>query len=235
MSSPVGYRLVRKYSQNDIPILPSLAFPFVSFELLLDILRPLAQLHIPLKLQARLPRCHPYRMYNRASSNLDLCYPFLATWPLIITLTLMQLRLALTTAEITLRRLRSIRFLLCVLLVLSYSLPLSRSQDLHKLPGKYPHYHPMQPLFIILPWGWPNPESPPSLYYVGSYQQVVNHRCRRLGQGLGDKALVTATRWIDLSDVYPSYCSGSPESGRVLISRVGTKNVGWWLSAVEQC
>ncbi|KAG1733504.1 hypothetical protein EDB19DRAFT_1855021 [Suillus lakei] len=43
--------------------------------------------------------------------------------------------------------------------------------------------YPLQPLFIILPWGWPNPEDgPPSLYYVGIYQQVVNHR-----QGLGDK------------------------------------------------
>ncbi|KAG2119411.1 hypothetical protein DEU56DRAFT_873935 [Suillus clintonianus] len=35
--------------------------------------------------------------------------------------------------------------------------------------------YPVQPLFIILPWGWPNPEGPPSPYYVGTYQQVVNH------------------------------------------------------------
>ncbi|KAG1869466.1 hypothetical protein DFJ58DRAFT_766347 [Suillus subalutaceus] len=50
-----------------------------------------------------------------------------------MTLTLMRLRLVLTTAEITLRRLRSIRFLPCVLLVFSYSLPLSRLQDSWKI------------------------------------------------------------------------------------------------------
>ncbi|KAG2359856.1 hypothetical protein BDR07DRAFT_189941 [Suillus spraguei] len=89
----------------------------------------------PLELQARLPRCHSCRMYNQVSSNLDLCYLFLATWPLVRMLNLIRLRLVLTTAEITLRR-RSIRFLPYLLPVFSYdSLPLSRPLDLYKLPG----------------------------------------------------------------------------------------------------
>jgi hypothetical protein len=55
-----------------------------------------------------------------------------------MTLTLMRLRLVLTTAEID--------YGVCVLsdsyLVFSYSLPLSHPQDLHELPVRYPHYPP---------------------------------------------------------------------------------------------
>ncbi|KAH7928012.1 hypothetical protein BV22DRAFT_1005797 [Leucogyrophana mollusca] len=61
--------------------------------------------------------------------------------------------------------------------------------------------YPTQPMFIILPWGWPSPDGPPSPYYVGIYQQVVNYR-----QAFGDKEiyLVNATGWVDYSDVFPA-------------------------------
>ncbi|CCM00131.1 uncharacterized protein FIBRA_02158 [Fibroporia radiculosa] len=61
--------------------------------------------------------------------------------------------------------------------------------------------YPVQPMFIILPWGWPSADAPPAPYYVGIYQEVVEYR-----QSVGDRNvyLVNATGWIDYSDVFPS-------------------------------
>ncbi|KIJ61724.1 hypothetical protein HYDPIDRAFT_31055 [Hydnomerulius pinastri MD-312] len=88
--------------------------------------------------------------------------------------------------------------------------------------------YPVQPLFIILPWGWPSADGPPSPYYVGIYEQVVNYRT-----SFGDKNiyLVNATGWIDYSDVYPANLHPTVEGHEKVTGYLTSWLENWGLTA----
>ncbi|KAJ7724741.1 SGNH hydrolase-type esterase domain-containing protein [Mycena maculata] len=58
----------------------------------------------------------------------------------------------------------------------------------------------VQPIFVFTPWGWPNPVGPPSQYYQGQYQKLVD-----LQHESGDENvfLVNTTGWVTYADVFP--------------------------------
>ncbi|KAG1744619.1 uncharacterized protein EDB91DRAFT_1080717 [Suillus paluster] len=88
----------------------------------------------------------------------------------------------------------------------------------------------MRPLSIddpdpdAAPWGCPNPEGPASLYYVGTYQQVANHR-----KEIGDKTIYLVNAgWIDYSGVYSSNSDPTVEGRQKVAGYFESWPEEWW-------
>ncbi|KAG8861737.1 hypothetical protein FRB96_002695 [Tulasnella sp. 330] len=86
--------------------------------------------------------------------------------------------------------------------------------------------YPIQPLFILNPWGWPAADGTTSYYYPGVYQDVVAKR-----NAAGDKHvyLIDTVGWVDFDDLFPANQHPTPEGHQKIAEQMVTWLENWGL------